>query len=53
MESLHKYLKPSHLPADYNGELAAIDYTGAEWYPTLESHMNHMIKWSNFGYKEY
>ncbi|CAH0556806.1 unnamed protein product [Brassicogethes aeneus] len=52
MESLHKHLQPSHLPADYKGELPKIDYTSAQWYPALELYMDHMKKWSKFGYKQ-
>lgn len=35
MNSLHAYLAPSHLPANYGGELPEIDYTGADWFPTI------------------
>lgn len=35
MNSLHSHLNPSHLPKNYGGELPEIDYTTADWYPTL------------------
>lgn len=35
MSSLHNYIPPSHLPKNYDGNLPEIDYTSADWYPTL------------------
>ncbi|XP_072383651.1 clavesin-2 [Diabrotica undecimpunctata] len=52
MSSLHKYMAPSHLPKNYDGELPAIDYSGKDWYPVIEEHMDHMKLMSSFGYKK-
>ncbi|KAK5646326.1 hypothetical protein RI129_004790 [Pyrocoelia pectoralis] len=49
MPSLHKYLAPSHLPKDYGGELPEIDYTGANWFPAIEHHIDHIIKMNSCG----
>lgn len=35
MSSLHSYIPPSHLPKNYGGDLPEIDYTSADWYPSL------------------
>ncbi|KYQ59106.1 Retinaldehyde-binding protein 1 [Trachymyrmex zeteki] len=40
MSSFHAYIPPSHLPKNYDGELPKIDYTGADWYPTVMSHID-------------
>lgn len=36
MDSLHKYLDPDYLPADYGGRKHKIDYSSKDWYPILE-----------------
>lgn len=51
MESLHKYLAPSHLPANYGGQLPAIDYSGREWYPVILAHADHIKTFNSYGYK--
>ncbi|EGI67810.1 Alpha-tocopherol transfer protein-like protein [Acromyrmex echinatior] len=38
MSSFHAHIPPSHLPKNYDGELPEIDYTSADWYPTVMSH---------------
>ncbi|KZC14224.1 Clavesin-1 [Dufourea novaeangliae] len=35
MSSLHTHIPSSHLPKNYSGDLPEINYTGADWYPTL------------------
>ncbi|KAF5300289.1 hypothetical protein FQA39_LY11146 [Lamprigera yunnana] len=50
MSSLHKFLAPSHLPKNYGGDLPEMDYTGANWYPAIENHMDHMKTMSVCGY---
>lgn len=35
MSSLHNHVAPSHLPTNYGGQLPEIDYTSADWYPTI------------------
>lgn len=50
MSSLHKFLEPAHLPKNYGGELPEIDYTGANWYPAIENHLDHMKAMNACGY---
>jgi retinaldehyde-binding protein 1 len=50
MPSLHKHMEPSHLPKDYEGQLPQINYTGADWYPCIEKHADHIRTWNTFGY---
>jgi len=50
MASLHKHMDPAHLPKNYGGELPEIDYTGADWYPNIEGHMDHMKKMNACGF---
>ncbi|XP_013133734.1 PREDICTED: clavesin-1 [Papilio polytes] len=50
MSSLHKHLSPSHLPADYDGQLPAIDYSGADWYPVIQHVMPHIDNWNTYGF---
>lgn len=35
MSSLHTHMAPSHLPKNYGGYLPEIDYTAADWFPTI------------------
>ncbi|XP_030752436.1 alpha-tocopherol transfer protein-like [Sitophilus oryzae] len=49
MSSLHKFMAPTHLPKDYGGVLPEIDYTGKEWYPCIESHVDHIKMLNTFG----
>lgn len=49
MSSLHTYLEPSHLPADFGGQLPAIDYSGANWYPVLMDNVEHVKTFTSFG----
>ncbi|XP_020286488.1 clavesin-1 [Pseudomyrmex gracilis] len=46
MSSLHNFIPPSHLPKNYGGELPEIDYTSANWYPTMLA-MEEKIKERN------
>ncbi|XP_072936998.1 clavesin-1 [Epargyreus clarus] len=50
MSSLHKHLEPSHLPADYGGELDAINYSGADWYPVINDILPHIHNWNSYGF---
>ncbi|XP_038208158.1 retinaldehyde-binding protein 1 [Zerene cesonia] len=52
MSSLHKHMDASHLPADYGGELPAIDYSGADWYPVINDILPHIHNWNSYGYVE-
>ncbi|XP_034098503.1 retinaldehyde-binding protein 1 [Drosophila nasuta] len=49
MKSLHKFIDPSVLPANYKGTLPAIDYGGAEWFPALEQQSEYVNTWSELG----
>ncbi|KAF5274942.1 hypothetical protein FQR65_LT04283 [Abscondita terminalis] len=50
MSSLHKFLEPSHLPKNYGGTLPEIDYTGANWYPAIDNHLDHMKTMNECGF---
>ncbi|KAJ8726551.1 hypothetical protein PYW07_001249 [Mythimna separata] len=50
MSSLHKHMAATHLPADYGGELPAIDYSGAEWYPVINDVLPHIHNWNTYGF---
>lgn len=50
MASLHKHMEPSHLPKNYGGELPEIDYSGANWFPAIESHVEHIKKMNTCGH---
>ncbi|XP_014237787.1 clavesin-1 [Trichogramma pretiosum] len=49
MSSLHKHMAPTHLPQNYGGELPAIDYTGADWYPTILNHEDWIKSMNSYG----
>jgi len=49
-KSLHKHISPTHLPADYGGELPAISYSGKDWFPSVKDHEEHLRQWGTFGY---
>ncbi|XP_053607151.1 retinaldehyde-binding protein 1 [Plodia interpunctella] len=50
MSSLQKHIPASHLPADYGGDLPAIDYGGADWYPAIDDALPHLKNWDTFGF---
>ncbi|KAF5300290.1 hypothetical protein FQA39_LY11147 [Lamprigera yunnana] len=50
MSSLHKYMAPSHLPKNYGGELPEIDYGGNDWFPAIETQLEHVKKMNSCGY---
>ncbi|GJQ82465.1 hypothetical protein Trydic_g14456 [Trypoxylus dichotomus] len=49
MSSLHSYIPKSHLPKNYDGDLPLIDYSGKDWYPVIEEHVDHIQKWNTYG----
>ena len=49
MKSFHEHIPPSVLPKNYDGELPAINYSGKDWWPAVESAKDHVRKWSSFG----
>lgn len=52
MESLHKFLEPSHLPKNYAGNLPKMNYGGAEYYPSIEKYLDHFEKWNQIAVKK-
>lgn len=50
MASLHKYIDPKYLPSNYGGTLPAIDYSGREWFESVQNHETHIAKWNSFGF---
>lgn len=49
MDDLHKYLAPSHLPADYKGNLPKLDYFAKDWYATVDKYMEHFKEFNTYG----
>ncbi|EFN77309.1 Retinaldehyde-binding protein 1 [Harpegnathos saltator] len=43
MSSLHSHIPPSHLPKNYDGQLPQINYSSADWYPSMIQH-EHAIQ---------
>ncbi|XP_014472766.1 PREDICTED: alpha-tocopherol transfer protein-like [Dinoponera quadriceps] len=52
MSSLHAHIPPSHLPKNYDGEMPAIDYTSADWYPTLVTFEPKIQEWNTYGIRQ-
>ncbi|XP_043264957.1 retinaldehyde-binding protein 1 [Colletes gigas] len=52
MASLHTHIPPSHLPKNYGGDLPEIDYTSADWYPTLIKNENKIKEWNSYGFRK-
>ncbi|XP_012289211.1 clavesin-1 [Orussus abietinus] len=52
MSSLHAFMAPSHLPADYGGQLPKMDYTGADWYPALLKIEDRIKEWNSYGFRK-
>lgn len=50
MTSLHKFLDPDFLPAEYGGNKPAMDYGGKDWYPCIIEHEKFYKDWSEFGF---
>lgn len=50
MASLHKFIPPTHLPKEYDGLLPPLDYSGKEWYPTVEKCVDHIAMLNSFGF---
>ncbi|XP_043288204.1 retinaldehyde-binding protein 1 isoform X2 [Venturia canescens] len=50
MNSLHTHLLPSHLPKNYGGELPEINYTAADWYPTIDKCEDNIKQWNTYGH---
>lgn len=49
--SLHKFLDPAYLPANFGGTLPEIDYSGKDWFDSVKDHEGHIAKWNSFGYR--
>ncbi|XP_053981401.1 retinaldehyde-binding protein 1 [Hylaeus volcanicus] len=52
MTSLHAHIPPSHLPKNYAGDLPEMDYTSADWYPTLIKYEDKIQEWNSYGYRK-
>ncbi|EAL41409.3 clavesin-1-like isoform X1 [Anopheles arabiensis] len=52
LSKFHQYISVDRLPADYGGNLPAIDYTGKDWYPCVASHIDHINKYQRCGFVE-
>ena len=52
MSSLHVYIPASHLPKNYGGNLPEIDYSSADWYPTLLKHEDRIKEWNSYGFRK-
>ncbi|XP_033334798.1 retinaldehyde-binding protein 1 [Megalopta genalis] len=49
MASLHEHIPKTHLPKNYGGDLPEIDYTSADWYPTLIKCEDRIKEWNSYG----
>lgn len=49
MDSLHKHLDPSHLPANYGGQLPEMNYSSADWYPVIKEIEPYYEEWNKWG----
>lgn len=49
MSSLHQFMAPTHLPSNYGGSLPEINYSGKDWYPVIEEHVDHFKRWNTYG----
>lgn len=49
MSSLHQHLHPDYMPEDYGGKKPKINYTSADWYPTLNTLEDHLKAWNSYG----
>lgn len=49
MESLHKFISADHLPEDFGGKKAKIDYSAKDWYPSIQKQQDFFLKWNACG----
>lgn len=49
MASLHKFIDPDRLPEDFGGTQGKLDYSGKDWYPLIETHLDFIQKWNSCG----
>lgn len=47
MASLHQFLDPEYLPEDYGGTRPRMSYTGKDWFPAIEDHLDFIMKWNS------
>ncbi|KAL2716043.1 retinaldehyde-binding protein 1 isoform X1 [Vespula squamosa] len=52
MSSLHNHIAPSHLPKNYGGQLPEINYSSADWYPTILQYEDRIKEWNSYGYRK-
>ncbi|CAG9784218.1 unnamed protein product [Diatraea saccharalis] len=48
--SFHKYIPAAYLPAEYGGQLPAVDYSGKIIYDMLEQNRDYIETWDSFGF---
>lgn len=49
-KSLMKFINPANLPANYGGDLPAINYAAKDWYPSVNDHIDFIQKWNTYGF---
>lgn len=49
-KSLMKHINAANLPANYGGELPAINYGAKDWYPAINDHMKFFAEWHTYGF---
>lgn len=49
-KSLHKHINAADLPANYGGDLPAINYGAKDWYPVVNDHIDFIAKYNTFGF---
>ncbi|XP_078046646.1 retinaldehyde-binding protein 1 isoform X1 [Augochlora pura] len=52
MASLHQHIPKTHLPENYGGDLPKIDYTSADWFPTLIKCEDKIKAWNSYGLRK-
>lgn len=49
-KSMLKQMSASSLPANYGGDLPAINYSAKDWYPSVSDHIEFIANWNTFGF---
>lgn len=50
LAKFHQFISIDKLPADFGGNLPAIDYTGLDWYPCVAAQIDHIEKYQRCGF---
>ncbi|BES88672.1 SEC14 [Nesidiocoris tenuis] len=51
-KDLHAMMGKEQLPGEYGGDLAKLDYSSKDWYPTLKACESQIREWNTWGRKE-